>query len=71
MAQEDDPLRGALLKLLDAHPDGVRKADVVAAMKQAGVQATDHAISRTLRSLCVAGGAVWHLRDGATFSKPQ
>lgn len=63
-------MRMEILKLLQARPDGVRKADVVAALKAAGIQASDHALSRALRSLCVAAGAVWHLKEGATFSKP-
>eukprot|EP00892_Ulva_mutabilis_P001174 jgi/Ulvmu1/11057/UM007_0239.1 len=70
VAQQDDPVRVETLKLLQARPEGLRKADVAAALKAAGVQVSDHAISRSLRSLCVAAGAVWHLKEGATFSKP-
>lgn len=70
MAQRDDALRGVLLKLLQDRPDGIRKGEVLSAVKEAALPFTDHAISRALRSLCVAAGAVWHLREGATFSKP-
>lgn len=70
VAQPEDRLRGVLLKLLQDRPDGVRKGDVISAVKEAQLPYTDHGISRALRSLCVAAGAVWHLREGATFSKP-
>lgn len=66
---EDDPVRKEVVNLLKDKPEGVRKADVMAALRAADVTTTDHACSRALRTVCVAVGAVWHLKEGATFQK--
>jgi hypothetical protein len=66
---EDDPVRKEIVNLLKVKPEGVRKADVMAALRSADITTTDHTCSRALRQLCVAVGAVWHLKEGATFQK--
>jgi hypothetical protein len=65
----DDPVRKEIVKLLKTKPEGVRKADVLSTLRDVGMTTTDHACSRVLRTLCVAAGAVWHLKEGATFQK--
>jgi hypothetical protein len=64
---KDDTFRALVLQVLQENPAGVRKADVMTAARDAGLSVSEHAYSKVLRDLCEAQGAVWKLKEGATF----
>ena len=64
---EDEPFRQLVLELLQASKGGVRRADVMKAATAQGLSVKEHEYGKVLRDLCVAKGATWELKEGASF----
>ena len=64
---KDDPFRYMVLELLEASKNGIRKADVMHEAGIRGLVVKDHEYGKVLRELCVAKGALWELKEGASF----
>jgi hypothetical protein len=64
---EDDPFRAMVLQLLERSAHGIRKADVMAEAAMLGLAVKEHEYGKVLRELCVAKGALWDLKEGASF----
>jgi hypothetical protein len=64
---EGEPLRQLVLDLLQAQTQGIRRADVLSRAKARGIMVKEHEYGKVLRDLCVAKGAVWELKEGASF----
>lgn len=64
---QEEPFRGMLLQLLESSNNGIRKADVMQQAAIRGLVVKEHEYGKVLRDLCVAKGALWDLKEGASF----
>jgi hypothetical protein len=64
---EEEPLRQLVLDLLQARSQGIRRSDVLGEAKVRGIVVKEHEYGKVLRDLCVAKGAAWELKEGASF----
>lgn len=56
-----------VLELLQKSQQGIRKADVMQEASMRGLAVKEHEYGKVLRDLCVAKGALWDLKEGASF----
>ena len=56
-----------MLELLEKSQQGIRKADVMHEASMRGLSVKEHEYGKVLRDVCIAKGALWELKEGASF----